>query len=140
DVETEPCDLGKARNAIVEAGALPGHLPLTARKNFIPRRKARCPAVDDDLQLAGITNYIAARLTARHQFAQPRREHQLGASGGIARVEAPQHPPDLRGLIGPGSAQCDRDNRPAFDEFNLDTLTGFTFLLEFVAPAFEWIG
>jgi hypothetical protein len=32
DVETEPRDLGKPRNAILEAGTLAGRLPLAARK------------------------------------------------------------------------------------------------------------
>src|SRR5262249_35453549 len=139
NVETEPRDLRKARNAILEAGALAGHPPLTARKHFIPRSKARRFAVDDDLELVRITHDIAARLTTLRQVAQPRRQHQLGPSSSIAAIETPQHLPDLRGIIGPGLAQCGRHNRPAFDEFGFDILTRFTFLLEFVAPAFERI-
>jgi hypothetical protein len=69
DIETEPRDLGEARNAIVKAGALAGHPPLTARKHFIPRGKACRLAVDDDLELAGITNHVVAHLTARRQLA-----------------------------------------------------------------------
>ena len=44
------------------------------------------------------------------------------------RVEAPQHLPDLRGVVGPGWRNACRDDRPAFDEFELDALAGFTFL------------
>ena len=69
DVETEPRDLGEACNAIIEGGTLAGHPSLTARKHLIPRGKARCFAVDDDLELVGITNHVVARLTARRQLA-----------------------------------------------------------------------
>ena len=71
DVEAERRDLGKARDAIVEAGTLAGHLALAARKHLVPRGKACRFAVDDDLELVGITHNVAARLAARHQFAQP---------------------------------------------------------------------
>ena len=140
DIETEPRDLGKARDAIVEAGALAGHLSLAAREHLVPGGKARRFAVDDDFELARIANRVDAHRIAPHQFAQLSGDHQLGASRGVAAVEAPQHLPDPRRIVRPGLAQHRRDDRPAFDEFELDALAGFTLLLEFVAPAFELIG
>src|SRR6202022_48025 len=45
-----------------------------------------------------------------------------------------------RTLPGPALLQGGLDDRPAFDEFELDALIGRKFLFDLVAPAFEMIG
>src|SRR5262249_45195265 len=61
DVETKPRYLGQTRDAVIEGGAFPRHLSLTAGEHLIPRGKACRRAIDNHLQFAGIAHCVAAR-------------------------------------------------------------------------------
>src|SRR6202008_3130583 len=58
DVEPEPRDFRKARDAIVKRGTFAGGRPLAAREHFVPSGKARRLAVDDHLQFTPMTHSI----------------------------------------------------------------------------------